>query len=152
MDKLAIGSDHGGLELKNKLARLLEAKSMQVEDVGPYEYDKEDDYPDYAGKVCNKIDNGKKGILICKSGHGMAIAANKFKGIRASVCWNEDSAEKAKKDDDINVICLPAEMISANEAAGIVLKWLETPFESIERRTRRLKKIEKIEDKNFKKG
>ena len=94
----------------------------------------------------------QKMIVEHRSGHGMAIAANKFKGIRASVCWNEDSAEKAKKDDDINVICLPAEMISANEAAGIVLKWLETPFESIERRTRRLKKIEKIEDKNFKKG
>ena len=145
-----MGSDHGGLELKNKLAKLLEAKSMQIEDAGPYKYDKDDDYPDYAQKVCEKIESQRgKGILICKSGHGMAITANKFKGRRASVCWDEESAEKAKKDDDINIICLPADRISADEAVRVVLKWLETPFERVERRTRRLDKIEEIEKENF---
>ena len=150
MDPIVIGSDHGGFEFKGKLTRLLEAKGLQIEDVGPHKYDKEDDFPDYARKACKEIGNGKKGVLICKSGHGMVITANKFKGIRASLCWNEESAEKAKKDDDINVICLPAEMISADEAARIVLKWLETPFEGVERRVRRLQKIERIEEESFK--
>ena len=150
MDRLVIGSDHGGFEFKKELAKLLETNNLQVEDVGPYEYDKEDDYPDYAEKVCKKMVSGKRGVLICRSGHGMAITANKFRGIRASVCWNEKSAEKAKKDDDINVICLPADLISADDAVRVVLRWLETPFEDAERRTRRLKKIEEIENENFK--
>lgn len=151
MEKLFIGADHGGFEFKGRLVEILKAKGYDITDLGPHTYEKDDDYPDYAEIVCKRMANGEgKGILICRSGQGMCIAANKFRKIRAAVCWNEEAAQKAKKDDDINVICLPGDMISVEEAAKTISRWLETPFESVERRTRRLKKIDKIEDQNFK--
>ncbi len=151
MEKLFIGTDHGGFEFKRRLVELLRAKGYDITDVGPHTYDKGDDYPDYAEKVCNSIAaSGGKGILICRSGHGMAITANKFPGIYASVCCSTESARLGKKDDDINVLCLSGDLVTVEEAEKIVVTWLETPFESIERRNRRLDKVKGIEKRNFK--
>ena len=151
MDRIYIGSDHGGFEFKQKLSGLLKGQGYEMVDMGPLVYDKGDDYPDYAEKVCMEIlAKGGKGILICRSGHGMAITANKFPGIYASVCWSEESAAKGKKDDNINVLCLPGDLITVEDAQRTVISWLDTPFESIERRNRRLGKVRDIERRNFK--
>ncbi len=150
MGKIYIGSDHGGFEFKQRLTGLLKRQGYEMVDMGPLTYDKEDDYPDYAEKVCREILAwGGKGILICRSGHGMAITANKFPGIYASVCWNEESAAKGKKDDNINVLCLPGDLITVEDAQRTVISWLNTPFENIERRNRRMDKVRSIERRNF---
>ncbi len=150
-ETIYMGSDHGGFEFKRKLIGLLKSRGYKLVDVGPASYDKEDDFVDYAEKACGEIlARGGKGILICRSGHGMAIVANKFPGIYATVCWNKNSAVQGKKDEDINVICLPADMIGVEEGEEIALAWLNTPFESVERRNRRLGKIHDIEKRNFK--
>ena len=150
-ETIYIGSDHGGFEFKRKLIELLKSQGYKLVDVGPASYDKGDDFVDYAEKACREIlAGGGRGILICRSGHGMAIVANKFLGIYATVCWNKDSAIRGKKDENINVICIPADLITAEEAKEIVMAWLNTPFESIERRNRRLGKIHDIEKRNFK--
>ena len=151
MERIYFGADHGGFELKRRLIELIKPKGYELVDMGPAAYNKDDDYVDYAEKVCKEVVSNKaRGVLICKSGHGMAITANKFKGIYASVCWNAMSAVKAKKDDNINVLCLPGELITLDDAQKAVVSWLETPFESIERRNRRLEKVKGIEDRNFK--
>ncbi len=151
MENIYIGADHGGFEFKQRLIELLKRRGRGIIDMGPLTYDKGDDYPDYAEKVCREImSKGGKGILICRSGHGMAIIANKFPGIYASVCWSEESAFKGKKDDNINVLCLPGDLVTVELAEKIVEMWLNTPFESIERRNRRLDKVKMIEKGNFK--
>ena len=151
MEKIYFGADHGGFEFKQRLIELLSTKSYELVDMGPATYNNDDDYVDYAEKVCKEvISNKARGVLICKSGHGMAITANKFRGVYASVCWNATSAMKARKDDDINVLCLPGELITLDDAKKTVLSWLETPFESVERRNRRLEKVRGIEESNFK--
>ncbi len=151
MENIYIGADHGGFEFKQKLVEVLRRQGRSIIDMGPQVYDKGDDYPDYAEKVCAEIlSEGGKGILICRSGHGMAIAANKFHGIYASVCWNEESAFKGKKDDDINVLCLAGDLVTVDIAVKIVDMWLNTPFESVERRNRRIDKVRSIEKRNFK--
>ena len=149
-DAVYIASDHGGFELKNALKERMRLKGHILIDMGPDTFDKEDDYPDYAERVCKEILlKGGSGILICRSGHGMAIAANKFNSIYASVCCNEESAFKGKKDDSINVLCLPGDSVTGELAEKIILTWLETPYESIDRRNRRMEKIKKIEETNF---
>ena len=136
-----IASDHAGLELKNKL------KSFKFKDLGPYEYDSEDDYPDFAAKVCKAVRKNKKnlGILICGAGHGMNIAANKFKGIRASVCWNKKSVQCAREHNSLNVLCLPGRLISEKTAKEIIRTWLKTKPSKQKRHQRRLNKIKKLE-------
>ena len=149
-DVVYIASDHGGFELKNALKERMMSKGHILVDMGPYAFDKDDDYPDYAERVCREmLLNGGSGILICRSGHGMAVAANKFRGIYASVCCNEESAFKGKKDDNINVLCLAGDATGIDLAEKIVVTWLETPYESVDRRNRRAEKIRKIEDTNF---
>ena len=150
-DRVYIASDHGGFRLKNSLVERFKNKDHALVDLGPHSLDAGDDYPDYAEKVCAEIlSKGGSGILICRSGHGMAITANKFKGIYASVCCSEESAFKGKKDDNINVLCLAGDLVTEELAEKIVTTWLDTPYESIERRNRRFGKIREIEDRNFK--
>ncbi|MCL4364747.1 RpiB/LacA/LacB family sugar-phosphate isomerase [Candidatus Marsarchaeota archaeon] len=149
-DVVYIASDHGGFELKNALKGRMMLNGHMLVDMGPDAFDKDDDYPDYAERVCKEmIMNGGSGILICRSGHGMAVAANKFRGIYASVCCNEESAFKAKKDDNTNVLCLAGDATDIDLAEKIVVTWLETPYESVDRRNRRAEKIRKIEEANF---
>lgn len=143
--KIYIGSDHRGFGLKNNLAAFLRAKGYNIEDVGPFLYDKEDDFPDYAVKVCRKVlKDNSKGILICGSGIGMDRAANKFPKIYAATCWNERSARLAKKDGDINVLCMGSIFVTLPMAERMVRIWLEQPFER-GRHSRRVAKIKDIE-------
>lgn len=141
-----VGSDHRGFELKKTVIGFLSEEGYKVEDIGPLSYDSDDDYPDYALKVCKKVlKDGGKGILICGSGMGMDRAANKINGIYASACWNEKSAEMAKRHGDINVLCLGSDFVKPKMAESIIKIWLEEPFEGgrHERRIRKIKKIEK---------
>ncbi len=153
METIYIGSDHGGFEMKKELIALMKSQGYTIVDDGPFTYDKADDYPDYAEKVCKDVlANKGKGILICRTGHGMNISANKMAGIYASICSNEESARKSKIDENINVLCLAGDFTSIEEAGKIVRKWLDTPFTEEERHVRRQKKIRDIEGRNLKKG
>lgn len=145
--KIYIGSDHGGLELKTGLVKFLVRKEYKVEDVGPFSLNPEDDYPDFAVKVCRKVSKEKaRGILVCRSGAGMCMAANKIPGIYAADCWDKDSAFFARKDEDCNVLCMGTRWTSSKKAEEIVDTWLATPFEG-GRHERRVKKIKMIEKK-----
>jgi ribose 5-phosphate isomerase B len=146
MESVYIGSDHGGFELKSALVKFLKGHKYNVVDVGPFTYDKDDDYPDYAEKVCKGVISSKgRGILICKYSHGVTIAANKMPGIYASSCWNEESAKMAKNDGNTNVLCLSGMLTKPEEAERIVNVWLTTPFSTEERHSRRINKIKDIE-------
>ena len=147
---IAIGADHGGYKLKEEIKRYLEEKEIEYLDVGTYSEERTD-YPIYAEKVANEIVNGKceKGIILCRSGAGVAMVANKFKGIRAAAILNEESAKFAKADDDINVITLGGDYLSTNQAICIIRNWLGAEFEG-GRYEERLKMVEEIENNNMK--
>jgi len=148
-ERIYIAGDHAGFELKEKIKKFL-AENCLIEDLGAYEFDKEDDYPDYAIKLCKEVlEKNTRGILVCGSAHGMNIAANKLRGIRATICWNEKSAEYAKSHTDVNVICIPSRIISEEEAEKIIAVWLKTKFENAERHLRRLEKIKELEKENL---
>ncbi len=129
--RLAIASDHAGYELKNNLLAELEALGQTTRDLGP-ENDKSVDYPDYAHKLAKLITKGEAnlGILVCGSGTGMAITANKHAGIRAANCWTAEIAQLARAHNDANILCLPARFISATEAMAIMKSFLTTDFEA----------------------
>lgn len=139
-----LASDHGGFDLKEALKGFLKNEKFKFTDLGPKKFNKEDDYPDFAQMVAEKISknpNTDLGILICRSGQGMAIAANKFKNVRAALVWNNIEAIMSRQDDMTNVLCLPAQFLSRDTAFHLVLKWLETPWGKQERHKRRIEKI-----------
>jgi ribose 5-phosphate isomerase B len=145
--KIAIGADHGGFYLKEAVAALLRKQGHAVFDVGAYD-DKPSDYPDIALAVAEKI-MGKKavrGILICGSGVGACIAANKFTGIRAAVIHDTFSAHQGVEDDAMNVLCLGARIIGPKLAEEVIAVFLKARFSNAERHRRRLKKIADIEE------
>lgn len=145
-----IASDHGGYVLKKYLKEVLKTEKFKVQDLGPNKYVATDDYPDFAEKVAEQVSLNPKenlGILLCKSGQGMAIVANKFKGVRAVVVWNMIEAIKSRKDNLANVLCLPAEFISPEIAGLVTVKWLETSPGEEERHLRRVEKISTLENK-----
>ena len=129
--------------MKEKLKKFLIKKDYEIFDLGALKYEKEDDYPDYATKLGKKVakQKNRKGILICGAGHGMAIVANKVKGIRSSVAWNQKSAKYLKEHNNVNVISLPARFINQKQAEKIINIWLKTKFSKEKRHVRRLKKI-----------
>lgn len=144
--KIYIGSDHAGFELKNAVYMFLKEKGYAIEDVGPKRYSKNDDYPDYAEKVCKKVmGTANRGILICGSGQGMERTANKFPGIYASVCWNDESARIAKEHGNINVLCLAGRITKPSMAKRIVSIWLRNDFSTEKRHARRINKTKAIE-------
>jgi len=147
---IAIGSDHGGYKLKEKIKKYLEEKDIEYKDYGT-DSEERTDYPIYAEKVAKAIQNKEatQGILICRSGFGMTVAANKFKGIRAAAVYNEESAKFAKADDNINVLTLGADYITENEAICIIRNWLGSEFKG-GKYEERLKMIEKFEQENMK--
>lgn len=144
--KIFLASDHGGFELKNTLRRYLLASGHEVIDLGPKEYINEDDYPDYFIPAMQEMEKFPyaKGILICRNGVGASLVANRFKHIRATLSWNAVHAKTSKLDDHTNVLALPADFISENNAKEIVDMWLTTDFSNAERHLRRLKKLEEI--------
>ncbi len=142
---LGIGSDHGGYELKEFLKKLLEAnKKYKIIDYGCNSLDSVD-YPDIAIPLCRDLVNNKidRGILICGTGIGMSITANRFKGIRATLCNDLFSAKMSRRHNDSNILCLGGRIIGKDVAKEILTIWLNEEFEG-ERHTRRLKKIESI--------
>ncbi|MBD3841155.1 MAG: ribose 5-phosphate isomerase B [Campylobacterales bacterium] len=139
--KYFIGSDHAGVDFKAFVKKLFENKGHEVIDMGPSNKDRVD-YPDFAAKVCEQVlsNDGTKGILICGSGIGMSIAANKFDGIRAALCHNEYSAAMARQHNDANILCLGERVSGLGMVEAIVEAWLSNSFEG-GRHEERVKKI-----------
>jgi ribose 5-phosphate isomerase B len=138
--------------MKQAIVGMLRASGVEVTDMGPSEYDKDDDYPDYAEKVCGAVlssEGDGKGILICRSGNGMARAANKTSGIYAGLCWNVAGARKEMEHGNTNVLCLSAEHTGLDDACRIVVAWLSTPFSGEGRHVRRRLKVEDLEGRNL---
>ena len=125
-----IGADHAGVDFKTFVKKLFEARGHEVIDLGPSTKDRVD-YPDFAKKVCEEVikDENSKGILICGSGIGMSMSANKFDGIRAALCHNEYSAKMAREHNDANVLCLGERVSGEGMVEAIVESWLSHSFE-----------------------
>ena len=142
---IALGADHGGFKLKEEVKKYLDENDIKYKDFGTFNEERTD-YPIYAEKVAKSIQNNEceSGILICKSGAGMTIAANKFKGIRATIGFNKEATIASKADDNINVLVLCAEYISVSQAVAIIRAWLATGFKG-GRYMERLQMIENIE-------
>lgn len=143
---IAIGSDHGGFELKNHIVKHLEENGIAYKDYGIYE-EKSADYPDCARPVCEAVINGDsdRGILICGTGIGISMAANKFKGIRAALCSDVYSAKMAKEHNNANIICLGGRVTGRELAFMIVDTWLDAEFQG-GRHAERIAKIHEIEE------
>lgn len=148
-----LAADHRGFKLKEAIKQFLAGRGAAVEDAGAFSYDETDDYTDFAAAAAAKIAENPaehKGIFLCGSGQGMDIVANKFRGIRAALCWDEEEAKKSRTDDDANVLVLAVDETDEARAREIVAVWLDTPFSGAERHVRRLKEIAEIEMSNFK--
>lgn len=148
--KLVIASDHGGYSLKDTLVERLKTKGVDCLDLGVSSEDSVD-YPDFAMEVAERVSKGEadRGILVCGTGIGMAIAANKFKGVRAAVVTDPYTAKMSREHNDANIIAIGGRNNDEDKAWEMVETWLETEFAK-GRHERRLKKIEEIEAKNFK--
>ena len=147
---IAIGSDHGGFKLKEEIKQYLDEKQIAYSDIGCYS-EESVDYPNIAKEVALKLTNKEceYGILICRSGIGMSMVANKFKGIRCAKCNNEEEAKFSKMHNDSNVIAIGADYVSTEEAIRIIRMWIATPFEG-GRHSRRVNMIADIENENMK--
>jgi len=147
--KVAIGSDHRGYQTKEKIKEMLNSKGHEVLDFGTNALNG-CDYPDLAYPTCKAVTDGSAevGILLCGSGIGMSISANKVRNIRAALCHDELTAEMSRRHNNANVLCLPADLVGEELTRRIVEVWLKTPFEG-GRHDRRVKKIGEYEDKEF---
>jgi RpiB/LacA/LacB family sugar-phosphate isomerase len=142
--KIYIGADHRGFELKNKLTEWLNSNGYQAEDCGAFTFNQTDDYPDFAKTVARKVLSEKesRGILICGSGAGVSIAANKLKGIRCIVGFNEEQIKAAKNDDDINILALGSDFADYEDCKTNISSFLQTPYDPTENHIRRINKID----------
>lgn len=140
--KIAIGSDHAGFQLKEKLKVYLQNKGFEIKDFGTYSEERAD-YPDFAHPVANAVGTGEMemGVLICGSGNGVNMTANKHHNVRSALCWNEEIAKLARQHNNANIIALPARFITEQEAEKCVDVFFSTPFEG-GRHTERVQKIE----------
>lgn len=143
---VAISADHGGFALKQELIRRL-SDSLDIVDKGAHEYDAKDDYPDFVQAVGRAVADGEvdRGIIICGSGVGACIAANKMRGIRACVCHDTYSAHQGVEHDDMNVLCLGARVIGVEVATELTVAFLMARFSGEERHQRRLEKVAALE-------
>jgi ribose 5-phosphate isomerase B len=143
---IAIGADHGGFQLKGALVEYLKKLGHTVRDVGSYT-NEPTDYPDFARSVAGALSDkrAERGILICGSGVGASVAANKFPGIRAAICHDTFSAHQGVEDDNMNVLCLGARVVGQELAKEIVSAFLAATFSGAERHVRRLVKVAEIE-------
>ena len=149
MLKVYIASDHAGFVKKQELAREL-GQEFRLVDLGPEQLNPEDDYPVFAERVARAVadETSSMGLLICDSGQGMEIAANKIDGVRAAVAWNKHIAFETRRDNDSNVLSLPAAELSLSEMVEIARTWLTTSFSGAERHQRRIEEIEQLEEDN----
>jgi ribose 5-phosphate isomerase B len=143
--RIAVGTDHRGYEIRSKVIELVERLGHEVEDLGTFTSGAVD-YPDIAAQVCTKVVNGEvdRGILVCGTGLGMCIAANKFRGIRAAPCHDDLTAELSRRHNDANVLCLSADLLGERLIDRMIELWLTTPFEG-GRHARRIDKIDALE-------
>lgn len=141
--KVAIGADHGGFELKGKIIEYLKSRNIEVKDIGTFSNDS-CDYPSIAKKVALEVarGNSNRGILVCGSGIGMSIVANKVKGIRAALCWNLSTAELARAHNNSNILCLGQRQLDDKLSIEMVRVWLDTEFEG----GRHKKRVDMIEN------
>lgn len=146
--KIFLSGDHAGFELKNTLREYLVHHGYDVEDLGPATLDKDDDYPNYAFKTATRVlgseDEDPRGILVCSTAQGMAIAANRIAGIRAAVAWNDEVAKLSREHEATNILSLPARFLEAETAATIAEVWLKAEFSKAPRHQRRLDEIESL--------
>ena len=146
--KIAIGSDHAGFEEKEKIKKVLDEIGVEYEDFGTNSLDSVD-YPDFGAKVGRAVASGEveQGIVVCGSGIGIAIAANKIQGVRAAQAWNEETARLARQHNDANVLSIGARVLPEEEIPKIVSAWFEADFEG-GRHERRVEKIAELEKEN----
>ncbi|HPZ09668.1 MAG TPA: ribose 5-phosphate isomerase B [Candidatus Eremiobacteraeota bacterium] len=146
MKKIIIGSDHGGFEKKEEVKKILGNMHIEIFDVGTFEGENPVDYPDIAQNIATEISQGKSsyGILLCGSGIGMSIVANKFPSVRAALCYSKEAARLSRAHNDANILVLPGRLPLEDELEDIVKTWLDTDFEE-GRHLRRIKKIKNIE-------
>lgn len=144
MPKIFIASDHRGFEQKQALVDFLTNQHLSVVDLGPTNYDPDDDYPVFAKKVAEEVigEDGACGILICGSAHGITIQANRYPGIRAVAAYSEDLAAVAREHNDANVLCLSADFTTLEENKKITMRFLAMPFSGESRHVRRLKMLD----------
>jgi len=149
--KIAIAADHGGFPIKASIVELVKKLGHEPVDLGAHQYDAKDDYPDFARYVGQAIQHGQadRGIIICGSGVGACVAANKHKGVRASVCHDTYSARQGVEHDDLNVLCIGARVIGVELASAVVEAFINARFLAEESRfVRRLDKVIAIEKAN----
>ena len=147
--KIVVGSDHAGFEYKSKIIGFIKSMGHSVEDIGSYSSDSVD-YPDFAEKGAKIVGCGEAdmAILICGSGIGMDIVANKIKGVRSALCWNKETATFARSHNHANVLCLGERLLTLDECLEIVKVFLNTPENMEERHLRRVKKIKDIDERS----
>ena len=146
--KVYIGADHNGFYLRNSLIKYLKAAGYEVIDDGDQKLNPNDDFPLFAQKVVSVIlasdDRDAKGILICGSGQGMCMAANRFKGIRAALVYDRESARSSRNDDNSNILCLPSKVLEKDTANLITETWLNTAFAKAPRFIRRIRELDEM--------
>lgn len=148
--KIYLGADHNGFHLKEKIFAYLSKRGHDIEDVSEGALDPSDDFPEFAQMAALKIMGDESGdaraILLCGNGQGMAMAANRFRGIRASVIWDEDEAKMTRNDNDSNVLCLPSRLFDKDDVEWklILETWLETPFAAAPRFKRRNAQMDEV--------
>ncbi len=149
--RVYLGSDHNGFHLKEKVFAYLSKRNIDVEDVGDTELDPDDDFPQFAQltslKVIGDTDPDARAILLCGGGQGMCMAANRFRGIRASVIWDEYEAKMTRNDNDSNVLCLPSRVLDSEDDSvwqNIIDTWLTTSFAGAERYKRRNRQLDEL--------
>lgn len=146
--KIYLGADHNGFVFKHQLMEFLKLNGYSVVDDGDDKLDPADDFPQFAGRAVSALladsDEDSRAILICGSGQGMCMAANRFQGIRASLCWNVEEARAARNDDDSNVLCLSSRYIPFSQTKPILMAWLTTPFAGAPRFKRRIRELDEM--------
>jgi ribose 5-phosphate isomerase B len=144
-----LGADHGGFQFKEEVKKFLREKGYEIEDKGSFALDPQDDFTDFAASVAQSISlapDQSRGILFCRNGAGVSIAANKAKGIRCALCFSSDHAYSVRHDDDANILAIPADYLSQEDVLKITEVFLSTPFSGEERFRRRIQKISKLEE------
>ncbi len=145
-----LASDHGGFKLKETIEKHLREKGDDVIDLGPKKLDSTDDFPDFVIPLAKKVAESEEnlGIVLCRNGVGVEVAANKIDGVRAALSWDPKHAASSRRDDNSNVLALPADYLDPKKAIKVLDSWLSTPYSKEPRFERRLKKIEREEREN----